>query len=114
MLHRIAIAFVMFPGLLAAPVAAADLQPRTVAAFDLYVRVSEALMGKDGPFLRIDGLPEAERRAKLEAIRRGDLFIERLTTRDEGKTIDVPGGLVHHWLGSVFVPGATVRPGRRT
>ena len=98
----------MFLGLLAAPAVAAELQPRTVAAFDRYVRVTEALMGEAGPFLRIDGLPEAERRAKLETIRRGELFIERLTTREEGKSIDVPGGLVHHWLGSVFVPGATV------
>ena len=103
----ITVAVAMLPGLLAAPAAAAELQPRTVAAFDRYVRVTEALF-RESPFLRIDGLPEAERRAKLDAIGRGELYIERLTTRDEGKTIDVPGGLVHHWLGSVFVPGATV------
>jgi hypothetical protein len=24
-------------------------------------------------------------------------------------TIDVPGGLIHHWLGTVFVPDANVR-----
>lgn len=108
MRRRMSVAFTTFLGLLAAPVAAADLQPRTVAAFDRYVRVTEALVAEARPFLRIDGFPEAERRAKLETIRRGELLIDRLTTREEGKPIDVPNGLVHHWLGSVFVPGATV------
>lgn len=44
--------------------AAADLQPRTVAAFDRYVRATEAQMVRD-PFLRIDGFSDVERRAKL-------------------------------------------------
>ena len=93
---------------LAVPAAAAELQPRTVAAFERYVRVTEALAGQDRSFLWIDGLPDAERRAAIERVRRGELVIEPLTTREDGKTIDVPGGLVHHWLGAVFVPRATV------
>lgn len=94
--------------LLASQAAAAELKPRTVAAFERYVRVTEVRMDRDAPFLWIDGLPEGQRRAKLDAMRRGDLVIERLETREAGKAIDVPDGLVHHWLGSVFVPGATV------
>ena len=58
------------------------------------------------PFLRLDAFPEAERRAKLAELRRGEIYIERLSTRDAGQPIDVPGGLIHHWLGTVFVPGA--------
>ena len=91
-------------GVLVAPLAAADLQPRTVAAFDRYVRVTEGQMTPD-PFLRIDGLPEAERREILGGLLRGELHIERLSTREAGTPIDVPGGLIHHWLGAVFVPG---------
>jgi len=102
------IVVIVFMGPLTAPAAPAELLPHTVAAFDRYVRVTEALMARDGPFLRIDDLPEAERRAKIDAIRRGDLVVERVTTREEGNLIDVPGGLLHHWSGSVFVPGATV------
>ena len=93
---------------LAVPAAAAELQLRTVAAFERYVRVTEALASQNRSFLWIDGLPDAERRAAIERVRRGELVIERLTTREDGKTIDVPGGLMHHWLGAVFVPRATV------
>jgi hypothetical protein len=88
-------------------VSAADLQPRTVAAFDRYVRATESQMVPD-PFLRIDGLPDAERRETLADVRRGKLYIERLTTREAGKSIDVPDGLIHHWLGAVFVPAASL------
>ena len=94
-------------GLAVTPAPAAELQPRTVAGFDRYVRVTEAQMSGD-PFLRIDGLPETERRAKLAELGRGGLFIERLTTREAGKPIDAPDGLIHHWIGAVFVPGATL------
>jgi hypothetical protein len=92
-------------GLLTA--AAADLQPHTVAAFDRYVRATEAQMVSD-PFLRIDALPDTERRAKLAELSRGGLYIERLSTEEAGESIDVPGGLIHHWLGAVFVPGASL------
>jgi hypothetical protein len=85
--------------------AAADLQPRTVAAFDRYVRATEAQMAPE-PFLRIDGLSNAERPAKLDALSRGEIYIERLSTREAGKQIDVPDGLIHHWVGAVFAPGA--------
>lgn len=90
--------------LLTRPAAAADLQPRTVAAFDRYVRAAEAEMRPE-PFLRIDGLPDTDRRARLAELNRGEVYIERLSARDAGKTIDVPGGMIHHWLGAVFVPG---------
>lgn len=88
-------------------VAAAELQPKTVAAFDRYVRVTEAQMVPE-PFLRIDALAPPERQAADAALRRGELYVERLTTRDAGRSIDVPSGLIHHWLGAAFVPGASV------
>ncbi len=87
---------------------AAELKPATVAAFDRYVRATETRMDGDGPFLWVDALEETTRRGRLETMRRGQLVIERLQTREAGKEIDIPDGMVHHWLGSVFVPGATV------
>jgi hypothetical protein len=94
--------------LLSSPAHAAELKAVTVAAFDAYVRLTEARMTGDAPFLWIDGLPESQRSAKLQAVRRGQLTIERLQTREAGREIDIPDGLVHHWLGTVFVPGVTV------
>jgi hypothetical protein len=93
--------------LLLAAVAAAELRPKTVAAFDRYVRVTEAQMVPE-PFLHVDGLPPDERQAAYTALRRGEVHIERLSTREAGKSIDVSGGLIHHWVGAAFVPGATL------
>jgi hypothetical protein len=104
--RRFFIAIVVLASLTAA-VTAADLQPRTIAAFDRYVRATEAQMVAD-PFLRVDGRADADRRAVLADLRRGQVEIERLSTREAGKTIEVPGGLIHHWVGVVFVPGATL------
>lgn len=92
--------------------AAAELKPHTVAAFDRYVRATEARMAGEladpRRFLAPDALPDARRAAALERLRHGELFIERLETRDGGKAIDVPDGMIHHWVGVVFVPGADV------
>ena len=63
--------------------AAADLRPETIAAFDAYVLQQERRMAAD-PYARTTD------------------------TRTEGRTADVPGGLVHHWRGGMFVPGGDV------
>jgi|CXWL01.1.fsa_nt_gi hypothetical protein len=92
---------------LAAPdkVRAADLQPATVAAFDRYVAATEVRANARTSGLWIDGLPAARQREAQEDFRAGRVAIERLTTREGGREIDVPDGLVHHWIGTAFVPG---------
>jgi hypothetical protein len=86
----------------------ADLQPRTIAAFDRYVKAAETETAARVEFLRLDGLPEALRRARQDELRAGMLHIERLTTLDGGREIPIPDGLMHHWVGTVFAPGASV------
>lgn len=86
----------------------ADLQPRTIAAFDRYVKAAETETAARVEFLRLDGLPAALRRARQDELRAGMLHIERLTTLDGGSEIPVPDGLMHHWVGTVFAPGASV------
>lgn len=77
-------------------IAAAELQPRTIAAFDRYVRLTEQRMTGGGAFI-------------LGQLPRGDGFlIERMTTTEGGREIPVPGGMIHHWMGTAFVRGATV------
>lgn len=87
--------------------AAADLQPATVAAFNRYVAASEAQRAADPSFLVIDG-DNAEARRKRDSVRNGTFLIERLFTREAGREIEIPNGLVHHWVGVVFVPSGTV------
>ena len=43
--------------------------------------------------------------AKLEA---GDVVIEKIETRDENGKIDIPSGMVHHWVGTVLPPNVTL------
>jgi hypothetical protein len=93
----------------ATPAAAgAELQNRTIHAFDRYVRVTEARLNGSAPFLWIDSLPDAKRRAALDTVRGRQLAIERLETTDNGREIDVPGGMIHHWVGTAFVQGASI------
>jgi hypothetical protein len=86
---------------------AADLLPTTVAAFDRYVTLTDVRTTAPAPALWIDSLPDARQRALLTELRAGRLIVERLETRDRGREIAVPDGLIHHWIGTVFVPNAS-------
>jgi hypothetical protein len=90
------------------PAESADLQPQTVAAFNRYVKATETRTTAQREFLWVDSLPAAQRHNRIADLRAGMLLIERLTTLDNGREIPIPDGLVHHWVGTVFAPGATV------
>jgi hypothetical protein len=86
--------------------ASVKLTPETASAFDRYVDLTEMKMNSDlrpQRFLHIAVTPDF--RAKL---RGGELHIESATTLDNGKKIKVPGGLIHHWVGAMFVPNASL------
>ena len=87
-------------------VEAAELHQATVDAFNRYVTAYET-QSAAGPFLWIDGDSAAQRQAR-ETARSGGLVMERIQVRRNGREIDIPDGIVHHWLGTVFVPGGTV------
>jgi hypothetical protein len=97
---------------LAAPVHAADLQPQTAQAYDRYIELTAAQvtpeLAESEPYLWVERLPPEQRAADVAQLRNGQLVIERLETLDSGKAIPVPGGIIHHWIGTVFVPGATL------
>jgi hypothetical protein len=91
-----------------------ELQPETVQAFDRYVQLTEARINREvstpEKFLYVDGYPPERRSQALAALRRGEVLMERLQTTDRsGEPIEAPGGLIHHWLGVVFVPGTTLQ-----
>ena len=96
----------------AAVASAAKLKPETVRAFDRYVQLTEARMqaeidGRTG-FLWLDRLSEADREEVLARLRSGETVIEQIETRDGGDEVVIPSGMVHHWIGTVLIPGVTI------
>jgi hypothetical protein len=81
-------------------------------AFNRYVQLTEERVAKEvrpgGAFLMMDRLPAGARNAAYSALQNGELQIERLETQDKGRPIDCPGGMIHHWIGIMFIPGATL------
>ncbi len=90
----------------------AEQSPATREAFDRYVRITEARISTEltpgGAFLWPDKLHGGERDGAYAALRRGEIQIERVATLDHGQEIFCPRGMIHHWVGIVFVPGATL------
>src|SRR6266581_186757 len=95
------------------PAAAANLQKPTVEAFDRYIRLTDARIEGElrdrRPFLWVDALPDVQRQRAYSQLRTAQVVIERLETRDYGRSIDVPDGLIHHWIGTAFIPGSTLQ-----
>ena len=107
--HALAIAVLALT--LAPASSEAELKPATLAAFERYVTLSEARMAGEmsgaSPFLWIDR--QAERRQALFGkLQLGEVVSARLQTRDGKAEIAVPGGLIHHWVGTVLLPGTTI------
>jgi hypothetical protein len=95
-------------------VMSAELRPKTVEAFARYVQLTEARINGEvsqaEKFLYVDGLPQPRRSQVLAALKRGEIFMERLQTLDaSGRKIEAPEAIIHHWLGAVFVPGANLQ-----
>jgi hypothetical protein len=98
--------------LVAVPLVAADLQPQAVENYERYIALTQAQvdaeLAQGDPYLWVERLPEARRVAAEAELRKGGVVIERLQTLDNGNPIPAPGGIIHHWIGTVFVPGATL------
>ena len=98
-------------GLLPAVAAAHEPRPETLTAFAKYREQTQARMDADlfaGHFLYFDRYPEPRRQAIDEQLRRGEFYLEPLHTPEDDHKFSVPGGLLHHWMGIAFIPGATV------
>jgi hypothetical protein len=81
---------------------AAELKPETLQAWDAYVgaakvRMEERARGQ-APFLWVD-----EERDLARRVRAGEVLVEPV---DSHSPHTVPRGLIHDWIGAVFVPKA--------
>ena len=88
----------LFAGFVAASVThAAKLTPQTAAAFDRYIELTEARMKAE--------LASDAWTGKLHG---GKIHVEPGVSLDRGKKIDVPGGMIQHWVGSMFIASAGI------
>lgn len=97
------------------PASAADLKQKTTDAFNKYVAATEARMAEElkpgGEFLYPDHPalnPSEQMRDAYIRLRRGEILVERQETTLDGKAVEVPDGMVHHWVGLMFIPGANL------
>jgi hypothetical protein len=86
------------------------LRMETQEAFQRYVKLTE---GRNEEELRratnllwVDELPPEKRAEAYAALKRGEVRMQKMETLESGKPIPCPHGMIHHWIGVVFVPGA--------
>jgi hypothetical protein len=83
----------------------AELQPHTLEAFEQHIRTKEARLEKDrirgSRFLWTDDSPDRLRRVKA-----GETVIQPATGE---ALIEVKDGLIHDWVGAIFLPGAKLQ-----
>lgn len=85
------------------PLGAAELKKETLDAFQRYIGDVERRLAQQrasGPFLWADESPD-----RLARVRRGELVVAPWNGKGDR---EVAGGLVHDWIGAVFVRGATI------
>lgn len=110
-LQELVLAFWILSALFGTSARASELKPETVAAFDRYIAATEARMGEDvrlNQFLVVDRLPDLQRKEAYNQLQRGKAYVEELHTKQDDQLIRIPNGLVHHWVGVMFVPQGTL------
>jgi hypothetical protein len=100
-------------GAAAAQVSAADLKQETKDAFAKYRATAEQRINGELEqshkttvgFMHFERLPEAERARVRGLLQRGDVVIDRVASDEQAH---IPGGLIHDWLATAFIPGASL------
>jgi len=97
------------------PARAATVQAKTLSAWETYVRLTEQRiaheLGENPKFLVLDFRPSAEAASARALLRSGQLDIRRMhTTGEDGREIEVDDGMIHHWIGAIFIPGVQLGP----
>jgi putative flippase GtrA len=91
----------------------ATLQAKTIRDFAKYVTSVETRrtreIEKREPFLDVERLSPDQRARAFAALKRGEVIVTRGAAYDSGTNeIEIDGGLVNHWRGTVFVPKVTL------
>lgn len=105
-----ALLIVLAMGLAGSPVMGAQLQEKTLTAWDVYVRLTEVRIKEElnssTGFLAQDFQSVPKAQMERDAVLSGKILVEKMKTLNpRGRKIKVPKGTLHHWRGSVFIPG---------
>jgi hypothetical protein len=96
----------------AAAWAAAGSQSAAAKSFDDYIHKTESRISDEllnGPnFLWIDNLSTEERSKAYKDLRAGRVAVENAHATKTSSAVPVPGGLIHDWKGTVFVPNVSL------
>jgi hypothetical protein len=83
---------------------ALELQPSTLKAWEDYIAGADshmqARLNGQKPFLWADEAP-----GQTNLLQRGKYLVEPAAGNG---IVNVPSGLIHHWIGAVFIPGVTL------
>ena len=92
---------VFFPG----TVNAASLEPATLRAWEEYVASvhtrMEQRLSPDKTFLWVDEAPD-----RLARVRAGEIVVSPVDPESPRR---VPSGLIHDWVGAVFIPSVSIK-----
>src|SRR5271157_5145740 len=82
-----------------------ELKSQTLSAWNDYVQSAQTRMNSrlsgNSHFLWVDDDP-----ARYQRVKRGE--IEVAPENDNG-SLAVPGGMIHDWIGAVFIPGSSIK-----
>lgn len=88
----------------------ANLKPETLKAWQEYAEATEHRIAQElsaqNKFLAQDFQPDLKTAAERQAMHKGGIPVVKMESRNsQGEQIQVPEGMIHHWRGSVFIPG---------
>ncbi len=99
-------------GAVCGPTAASQLKPEAIESFDHYVQSAESRMDKtaanQNTFRWIDSLAERDWVRADAKLKQGQVVVRRSETGDSADGIHVRGGLIHGWIGIIFIPDVSL------
>jgi hypothetical protein len=90
---------------------AAEMPSETNAAYDRYVAATERRIDSElgeNQFLFVDALPPPRRDQAYDQLRSGETLIQEVSATEAGRPVEVPHGLIHDWMGLLFIPHASL------
>jgi len=107
LIARVALVAVL-AGASASGIVTVQLRPETLAAFEGYAARAEAQIRQEESspksFLAIPLVSAPDNTDREVRLRRGEVLVDRRSVAPK----EVPGGLIHHWMGTTFIPNTTI------